>query len=274
MSLAWTTVAIVALLLPGVFFFLGLSTYERLSRETIRSGVVSELALAIFVAALIHALLLGALWRVGFQLGPFVAPAIAPEQYGAGLVSELVSRLFPTAAYFFVAATFGFGLGVLASFCMVRGWLRVLATHKWIYDIIDASRKGSVVTAYVMTNTVQNGNALMYRGRLHEFYLSKDGKLSYIVLKNTARYYMTFGADGPRTGKQLELFGSEQQQRSAQVWDYLLIDGANISNTLFDSGPQITRTDEGKAALDQALKELVDQVNAGGAASKSRVTPG
>lgn len=66
MSLAWASIAIVLLLLPGVFFFIGLASYERLSREIIRSGVVSEVALATAIAIGIHFVLISSLSLFGF----------------------------------------------------------------------------------------------------------------------------------------------------------------------------------------------------------------
>lgn len=54
MSVAWTTIAIILALVPGVFFFIGVATYERLSREIIRSSVISKVALATTIAIALH----------------------------------------------------------------------------------------------------------------------------------------------------------------------------------------------------------------------------
>jgi len=56
MSVAWTTILIIALLFPGVFFFIGLSLKERFSREVIRSNAIGEVGLAILVALILHLL--------------------------------------------------------------------------------------------------------------------------------------------------------------------------------------------------------------------------
>jgi hypothetical protein len=105
-----------------------------------------------------------------------------------------------------------------------------------------------------MTTTAEEGKILMYRGRLHEVFLLEDGKISYVILKNCARFYMTLGADTPTMGKQLELFNAKDRHR--RVWDYLLIDGANIANILFDpSAETIRTTEEGSKALEEALRQ-------------------
>ena len=137
--------------------------------------------------------------------------------------------------------------------------IRFLAKHKWIYDIIDRGRKGGIVTAFVMTTTVENGKVLMYRGRVHEIFLIADGKISYVTLKNCARFYMTFGDDAPTMGKQLELFNGDGGSRR-RIWDYLLIEGDNIANILFDpSAETIKVSDEGFKALMQALEDQRNQ---------------
>jgi hypothetical protein len=72
MSVVWTTVAIILLLLPGVLFCVGLASYERFSGEIIRSGVVSEVALATMVSIVLHSLCLVFLSAMsGFRLSPY-----------------------------------------------------------------------------------------------------------------------------------------------------------------------------------------------------------
>jgi hypothetical protein len=259
MSIVWTTIALIALLLPGVFFFIGLATYERLSREIIRSGVVSEIALASVVAVVLHTVCISLLSAIiGFRLSDFVIPLATVPVSTKEFILELSHRLVPAVLYLLGTASFGFGLGVVTAVGIVRGWLRFLAKHKWIYDVIDRGRKGGIVTAFVMTTTVEDGKVLMYRGRIHEIFLLPDGKISYVILKNCARFYMTFGAEAPTTGKQLELFqGSDLHRR---IWDYLLIDGNNIANILFDPSPEkIRASEEGRRALKEALQKELER---------------
>jgi hypothetical protein len=259
MSIVWTTIALIALLLPGVFFFIGLATYERLSREIIRSGVVSEIALASVVAVVLHTVCISLLSAsLGFRLSHFVMPLATMPVSSKEFVLELSHRLLPAVFYFLATASIGFVLGAITAVGIVRGWLRFLAKHKWIYDIIDRDRKGGIVTAFVMTTTVEDGKVLMYRGRIHEIFLLPDGKISYVILKNCARFYMTFEAEAPTTGKQLELFSGDALQR--RIWDYLLIDGNNIANILFDpSSEKIRASEEGRKALKEAMQQELER---------------
>lgn len=126
--------------------------------------------------------------------------------------------------------------------------------HKWIYDVVDSGRKGRIVTAFVMTTLMEESKVLMYRGRVHELFLNKEGDISYVILKNCARFYMMFGADGLTTSKQYKLFAGGDEKRR---WDYLFIEGENISNILFDPSPdKITQTSAGTKALDEELERF------------------
>jgi len=256
-SIAWTTVLLIVLLLPGIFFFIGLAAFERLSREIIRTGVVSEIALAVVVAVVIHTVAISLLSTVGFRLSAFLGPlADYDKAPHSQFVSHLTDHLLPAIMYLGLTSLAGLGLGALTAMGIVSGPLRFLATHKWIYDIIDADRKGRIDTAFVMTNTIQNNRVLMYRGRVQELFLGSEGKLSYVALRNCSRYYMMFEGMEPITSTQLELFGVKQRTRSTALWDYLLIDGSNIANILFDSSPEIIESAEGERALDEALEAI------------------
>jgi hypothetical protein len=104
-----------------------------------------------------------------------------------------------------------------------------------------------------MTTIVDDSRILMYKGRLHDIFFGPEGNVSYLVLKNCYRYYMSFNDDQLVTSKQLELFGSRQGARPANVWDRLLIEGGKIANVLFDSSPEITGQAQGMEALEAAV---------------------
>jgi hypothetical protein len=96
----------------------------------------------------------------------------------------------------------------------------------------------------------------MYRGRIHKLFLTAEGKISYLILKNCAKFYMTFGPDGLSTSKQMELFSDQ----ASRVWDYLQIEGDNIANILFDpSSDTVKQTSEGTEALQAEVKARLAQ---------------
>jgi hypothetical protein len=260
MSLAWAPLALILLLLPGIFFFIGLASYERLSREVIRSSVISEVAMATVIAIAIHFISVCILSMFGFRLSTYIAPiAEYSSIHSAEFVRGISKRLTSTVIYLGITTGLGFAAGLIVAIGVVSGPLRKLTSHRWIYDIIDADRSGGIVTAFVMTNIVEDSKILMYKGRVHDIFLSTDGKISYLVLKNCFRYCMTFKDGELITGKQLELFGARQYSRPANVWDRLLIDGSNIANVLFDSTPELKGKAEGAEVVEAAFRDALQR---------------
>lgn len=254
MSLAWAPLAIILLLLPGVFFFIGLASYERLPREIVRSGVISEVAMATAIAIGIHTTVILAMGAGDFHLSTFLLQFADYTTTPQKVIRALADRLLSLVIYLAVCTVLGFIFGLLVAKLIVSGPLRRLAAHRWIYDIIDADRRGGIVTAFVMTSLVEDSQVLMYKGRLHDIFLGEGGKISYIILRNCSRYSMKFKEGDLLTTKQLELFGATQGDRPAHVWDRLIIDGDNIANVLFDSSPEIKGQAEGAKRLDEELK--------------------
>src|SRR5438067_996986 len=81
MSLAWTTIFIIILLLPGVFFFIGFAARERYSREIVRSTAIAEVGLALLFAILLHLAAWEFLYRIfGFSPATFFRPIEALDR--------------------------------------------------------------------------------------------------------------------------------------------------------------------------------------------------
>lgn len=261
MSVAWTTILIVVLLSPGVFFFIGYSTRERYAREIVKSSAIADIGWAILLAIIIHLLAWGLLaGLVGYDLAADVKQIADYEQMPRWLlVDQGVKRIVPIALYIVFTALAGLGAGCLFSWAITRGLLQFLATHKWINQVMWSMKKG-LVTAYIMTTIKENKRVLMYKGILAEFYLSPDGKFTYLILKSCSRFFMKFEEDAPTTTVQLQLFGAGQDHRPQQIWDYLLIDGSNVANVLFDPSPQIRETSAGGQLLNAEMDALLQQI--------------
>ena len=258
MSVAWTTVLIIALLMPGVFFFIGYSTRERYSREIVKSSAVGEIGWAVFVAIIIHLVAWGLLAAFGFDLAANAKQVAAYDTMPrAQLVDQIVKRIVPVGLYVTGTALLGLLIGWLLASAIARGWFPFLATHKSINQVMHSMKSG-VVTAYVMTTTKENNRVLMYKGVLAEFYLSPEGKFIYIALRTCSRYYMKFEDSAPTTSQQMQLFRDDEA--SDRTWEYLLIDGSNIANILFDPSPQIVANNEGRDLLNQELEALMRQI--------------
>lgn len=260
MEVAWTTILIIVLLLPGVFFFIGYASGNRYSREIVKSSAIGEVGWAVFIAILIHLVAWCAFYLFGFDLTSVVDKVV--EAGGTAqhdqIISTLIWSLPLIALYILITALVGLGLGCFVSWAVSKGYLPFLVTHKWINQV-RRSMKDGLVTAYVMTNTVQNNKVLMYKGILAEFFQKKEGQFEYIVLSGCSSYFMEFDAASPHTGQHKDLF-SNHPERPKDAWDFLQIEGSNIANILFDPSPELLKITEGEVALDDALRALREQM--------------
>lgn len=252
MSLAWSTILIIAFLLPGVFFFIGLSSRERFAKEIVRSGAVGEVGLAIFFALVIH---LSFEWVFGINFVQFFGPIIdAADTDHAAAIKAAFEKLPACLLYVIASALTGLLLGSFVGWLILKGPLRFLATHRWVYDVIkNNSSDSGFVTAFVMTTTTINDRVVMYKGKLAEFYLTSDGQFAYVTLQNSSKFSMTIEDAKLVTSEQLPLFEAKQPEASG-LWNYLKIDGSNISNILFERTPSVVSTKEGEETLRKALE--------------------
>jgi hypothetical protein len=253
MSLAWTTALIIALILPGVAFFLGLSWEERHSREIIRSAAVGDIAMAFFVAALIHFLFVGLPFQLDWYdaadyMGPLTDYDHTPH---AVFLEQAFSKFIVLVEYIVVTTIVGYGVGFGFAHLMMRGPLRTFAIHEWYYDLVKG-RKDGFVTTFVMTKTSDGSSTLIYSGHLTNFYLNADGNFSYIVLKDYSRHFLDLAKNQVMTPG-TRLVPTEQKR----LWNHLVISGDNISNVTFDPVRNVAfaEVDEGAQLLDARLSE-------------------
>jgi hypothetical protein len=59
---------------------------------------------------------------------------------------------------------------------------RTATARKLPLRVLSKTRRRRLVTAYLMTNAVQNNKVLLYKGDLAEFFQKKEGQFEYVVL--------------------------------------------------------------------------------------------
>lgn len=119
MTIAWTTLIIVALLLPGVFFLAGLASRDRYSREIVRTTGMGEIALALVVALAIHLLLWTILFKYwGFIVEDFFWPIMSASDAptSRGFVSAAADFVWRGGLYVLATAVISYGAAGSAHF--------------------------------------------------------------------------------------------------------------------------------------------------------------
>jgi hypothetical protein len=147
-SIAWSTIAFLVLLLPGFLFFVGLYLPENFTRETAPRSALGQLAAIVLVSFLVHGL--------AYSLSrTFVGPSINefPPEINLGHILQLLQveglndtefaeviasiERFHWWIFGYVLVTSGTGLllGYETGSLIVAGPFRKLAEHGWVYDL-------------------------------------------------------------------------------------------------------------------------------------------
>jgi hypothetical protein len=266
MSLAWGTISVLVLLLPGFVFFATVYLPGRFSREASPLNPVAQVATAVLVSLFVHGTLLLLLpetrcsgWVQCPDLGAvLVLLQVAPSRSETlpALAEQIIASLPQVLAYFVAACAMGGMIGLVWGWLFVRTRLRTLAQHGWVSGLVK--RRHAWTFAHVLSGVSAGDFVLMYRGRLEDFGLLANGRFSYIVLTEASRSYMNFKF-GPRSASAQDRglgsggFGVDGDDRLLE--SYLVIEGEDIQNAVFERY-EVVLSRRGEAKLDAALQAI------------------
>ncbi len=265
MSGVWTTFLVVFAALPGISFFFGFYSPSRYGRDTLSGNALGDLALTLFVTVVLHVVAISLLDLIEPRLtGVTLAERLVFLSLGAGALStDWTVGAFGHAKfiliYTVVLTSIGYLVGRFVGWLVVRGPLRFLARHRWIYDLIEARRANrGFVAAYVLSHIKEGEKLIMYRGHLEEFYFAPDGSIAYLILKNCYRYYMLLHDELPKTTHDEKVWPLLPQKHNAESVDayYMMIEGKEIANVVFERARGVERTAAGERELEEALRDL------------------
>ncbi|MFG1203555.1 hypothetical protein V5F29_14295 [Xanthobacter aminoxidans] len=256
MSIAWATVAIILMLLPGAAFLIGLAHKDRFSREILKTGVLSEFSTALYISIILN-LMVYAFTPLHFikkVIHLFSVSFENPYTHG----SDIVAISFYASFYTVALSTLMYGAGRLVAWLVQIGCLPHLAKYPWTNELLRTN--GGVTAAYVLTKSSVDNCILMYKGALEDFSLNENGTFAAVVLRDCSRFAMSLSGGSLTMGEQLELL--DHKDLGELKWNYLAIDGTNISNVLFDKTGGVKKSSAGQQILDRAyLEEMINNLN-------------
>lgn len=251
MSIAWGSLVLLVVLLPGVLFFVGIYWPEQFTRETEPRSPLGQLAGALLVAFVVHGLAYTVLSSFCGGFFPCISIGSLLETINVDPKDRAEVRAIGTMIrqyrwwiliYVLGTATSGIGLGAFYGYVVAKGKFRGFSRHSWTYSLsVDG-----LTYAYVLTNVSFEERILMYKGFLRAFGLQQDGRFSYIVLTDVTRMYMNLAATGSETsGMELQkiigastsgkvVLPAEPTKPKKRLQSFFVIDGADVSNAVFD----------------------------------------
>ncbi len=284
MSIAWATVVLVVLLLPGFVFFWGFYAPNQVTRETVPASPLGQLAGVVIFGFFVHAtayLLINNTHVCGSADGVLglVVPCVDFDQLASllridgvtpqGKQSPSLNGMLDMNAgwilsYFASVAAVSFGVGFGAGRLVERGVLP-LTRHRYLF-MLEEGRKGErrrggtslpearLVRAHVLSRTSHDDLVLIYDGVLRDFYSKADGTISYVVLRGARCGSVKISGDGPgRIGSTSQMDGAGMGDSTTAL---LVLTSEDIANVYFEHLSGVTQdTDEGRA-LDEAVRRF------------------
>jgi hypothetical protein len=251
MSLAWGSLVLLILLLPGVLFFVGIYLPEKFTRQTDARSPLGQLAGVLLIAFLIHGVAYGVLARDCHRWLPCIRIDLLLDvltadgrQASSGRAINTMLVQFRWWILLYVLGTSG--AGVLLGFCYgamaSNGKMRGLSRHPWVHDLsVDG-----LTYAYVMTHIRHEERYLSYKGFLKAFGLQQDGRFSYVVLSDVTRMYLrltveaseTSGRDGQRmignSSPGHVVLPHDPDRPRSRRHSLFVIEGEDVANVVFD----------------------------------------
>lgn len=275
MSIAWGSLVLLVVLLPGVLFFVGIYWPEQFTRETEPRSPLGQLAGALLVAFVVHGFAYSLLSSVCGGQFPCISisawlQTINMDPKDVAEVRRIGSMMrqfrWWIVAYVTGTALLGIILGAVYGSLVATGKFRRFSRHHWIYTLsVDG-----LTYAYVLTNVGYEDRLLMYKGFLRAFGLQQDGRFSYIVLTDVTRMYMKLAETGSETsGVELQkiigasspgkvILPAEPTKPKKRVQSLFVIDGHDVSNAVFD----VLETDAEAVNAEELRSLLIQEAEA------------
>ncbi|HEX8392915.1 MAG TPA: hypothetical protein VF665_11205 [Longimicrobium sp.] len=265
MLLAWSTVSVLVLLLPGFLFLGTIYVPGRFSREAAPLTPFAQAAIALLVSLAVHGLMLllipvcpaaGGVC-VDMRAVLVLLQALPSREASAAELGRLASQSVPRVLGYLVATSVAGGLlGLLWGWLFAHTGLRVAAQHGWVARL--AQRPRSWAFAYVTSKVVAEGKMLVYRGRLEDFGMMANGRFAYIVLTDPSRGYVDLRADPPLVVDARQPMGADGYgvgTPDALLESYLVIEGEDVESAVFERY-ELKVSSAGLGELSDALQRM------------------
>lgn len=279
MSIAWSTVVLVVLLIPGFALLWGFYAPNQVTRESVPASPLGQLAAVVIASFACHGLFYAVINGVTCSSG--WTPCVRFEELAALLRADLtpsqtnpqpVARVGPMLdsfgvwilVYFMVASAVTGCIGYLSAKLVERGALPI-TRHRYLFMLeegrrqrdsaAESHRTGAVsklVRAHILSKTLHDDNVLIYDGILQDFFAKSDGTISYVVLRGAQSGCLQIASGTQQVGTRIPLDRTNANSNSA----LFVITSEDIANVYFEPLVEVTQTPDEAKVLEERLRKL------------------
>jgi hypothetical protein len=190
LTVVWTTLATLFLLMPGFAFIAGVNVTDKNVREIVFRGTPAELAYVVAISLIVHTAFLA------LPIGPrtlidhyvnwsaTTSDKTAPPQWSLSIL------VFRALVYTMVAAFSGGGLGFVLGKVVAKWRWSIFIKHRWMTELLGAD-KGNIVYARALTmpkfetGEEQGDHAVFVEGYIRDCFFAADGTLLYLAFSSS-----------------------------------------------------------------------------------------
>ena len=278
MSIAWSTIVVVVLLLPGFAFLAGFYLPKNITQEAAPISPLGQLGALVSIAFFLHVASYFVINEGLCTATGAAVPCVVPDRFvavlradtassapvGASPTSSAATVLGPMfdlhagwiAVYFLTTSTLGLGLGALTGFLIERGPLRLLARNGWLYELQDVSRDPlGLLRAWVLSKTVHDGRCLVYQGIVHALHVKASGNVDHLMLKDASTSVLEITTQVPLHHVAHAVAMASNPDEPAQ---FLFIECRKIANIYFEKAVKVTTGPDDEQHLRELARNIGD----------------
>jgi hypothetical protein len=185
LTIVWTTLATLFLLMPGFAFIAGVNVTDKNVREVVFRGTPAELAYIIAISLIVHTAFMAIPGGPGLLIDRY-AEWSARSTSGMPQPRPLSTLVFLGLFYIIVSALTGGLMGLRLGKSVAKGHWPIFIKHRWMTELLGASQ-GNVIYAHVLTtpkymiDKESGDHGIFVEGYISDCFFASDGTLLYLA---------------------------------------------------------------------------------------------
>jgi hypothetical protein len=260
LTIVWTTLATLFLLMPGFAFIAGVNITDKNVREIVFRGTPAELAYVVAISLIVHTVFMALPGWPGVLIDQYANQPVSATN-GPAVVRSLSHLIFLALVYVILSACVGGLMGLALGKAVAKRRWPIFIKHRWMVDLLGAD-KGNVVYARVLTSPKyvvekdSGDHGIFVEGYISDCFFAADGTLLYLAFgsSQTKLIKLDNAAFAAVSGSGTAPLGAASKGNGR-----LLLEGRNVMMVRYQPSPAAGVSSEADLAkLAQAAEEDSD----------------